>query len=32
LTDRFDDQAATFSHINTQDELRAFETRDLPSA
>ena len=28
----FDDQPAAFSNINTDDELRAFETRELPSA
>jgi molybdopterin-guanine dinucleotide biosynthesis protein A len=28
----FDDQPDAFSNINTEDELRAFETRALPSA
>jgi len=28
----FDDQPHAFSNINTEDELRAFETRELPSA
>jgi molybdopterin-guanine dinucleotide biosynthesis protein A len=28
----FDDQPDAFSNINTEDELRAFETRTLPSA
>jgi molybdopterin-guanine dinucleotide biosynthesis protein A len=28
----FDDNPDAFSNINTGDELRAFETRELPSA
>ena len=28
----FDDQLDAFSNINTEEELRAFETRELPSA